>query len=357
MSNLWPKIEEKVTSLPGVGAKDGVVLVGAGFHGQIALDYLREQGTAVSCFADNNPKKQGTKCHGVPVISLEELASRKPSQTLITARHAVRPVSKQLNELGIAHLSFDAYFVQQQFERLQAVRSKFSDERSKHVFDHLLLAMLTGDLGYCREVAEGNQYLALPAFINDSGGYYVDAGAYVGDSIERFIWAHNGVFQKIYAFEPGERQMTALKKRMKRLEEEWALDADSYVCVQAGLGDKEEEKTLFTPPGALIGSTFSNDAACEGPRLKITTLDISLKGERISALKSDIEGMEMPMLRGAAELIETHKPRLALSIYHKPEDLYLIAEYIHSLVPEYRMAVRHHAPSLIDTVLYCWKED
>ena len=74
--------------------------------------------------------------------------------------------------------------------------------------------------------------------------------------------------------------------------------------------------------------------------------------EKVTFIKMDIEGSEMRALSGARHLITTCKPKLAICIYHKLDDLWKIPLYIHSLVPEYKFYVRHHSILYVDTVLY-----
>ena len=66
----------------------------------------------------------------------------------------------------------------------------------------------------------------------------------------------------------------------------------------------------------------------------------------------DIEGAELPALQGAEHIIKKNKPKLAISIYHSDEDMLRLAEYIHELVPEYRLFIRAHRPGIAETVLY-----
>ena len=72
----------------------------------------------------------------------------------------------------------------------------------------------------------------------------------------------------------------------------------------------------------------------------------------ITFIKMDIEGSEIPALRGAKEIIETQKPKLAICVYHKPEDIWEIPELILDYVPEYRLYLRHYSITYTETVLY-----
>ena len=59
-------------------------------------------------------------------------------------------------------------------------------------------------------------------------------------------------------------------------------------------------------------------------------------------------------LRGAVNVIRRDKPKMHISIYHKPEDLYEIPLFLKELVPEYRFKVRHRTELPFDTDLYAW---
>ena len=86
----------------------------------------------------------------------------------------------------------------------------------------------------------------------------------------------------------------------------------------------------------------------------IDTLDNYLHGERATFIKADVEGMELALLKGAAQTISRWKPKLAICVYHYPLDLPDTIAYIRALVPNYRFALRHHSPQQMETVLYCW---
>lgn len=66
----------------------------------------------------------------------------------------------------------------------------------------------------------------------------------------------------------------------------------------------------------------------------------------------DIEGSEMDALIGAEQTIRRNHPKLTICIYHSDEDMIRIIEWIHHIDPKYRLYVRHHSRSAVETVVY-----
>lgn len=347
----------KNSSKVGHAAAEAVVIFGAGTQGRFANRYLRNHGVSVCCFADNDPDKQGTLVDNIPVVSPQDPAIASAPVVLIATRHAVLPVHQQLDKMNIDNLSFDAFFVAGNLDRIAHVRNDLlQDDRSRLSYDGILKTMLTGDNSYCALVMEGNQYFALPEFVNIGNDHFVDAGAYVGDTIEKFIWMCSGVFEQIYAFEPGGPQLSAMKHRVERLRREWAISESAIICENAGLADKNETLPMslanVLANTSIDGDGFSDDKQIGN--IRCYSLDNYLAGRPATFIKADIEGMELAMLHGAKETIRRYKPKMALSIYHNPTHLFEIAEYVNWLDPEYRMALRQHSTIFAESVLYCW---
>ena len=164
------------------------------------------------------------------------------------------------------------------------------------------------------------------------------------------------MFSKIWAFEPGARQFTALQTRTSRLIAEWALDVNSIELVNAGLGETDCAIRVTSANGQLTNLAADDDTSVDGVPVDIVALDDFLKGDRITFLKADVEGMEMALLKGAQSTILRHRPKIAVCVYHHPSDIPEIANHLRALVPDYRFALRHHSPQLLETVLYCWVE-
>lgn len=356
--NEWAcvdKIVKNIDNLAQIDEQQTLVLFGVGMYGEFALQYFKKCGIAIQYYCDNDVNKQGKIYDGIRVISPNELSGINNSFVLITARHCVREISWQLSELNIKHISFDAYFVSAMIGKYHFVHSQlFQEERSREIYVAILKSMLSGSNEYCRSIMEENAFFAIPEFSNTGNEVFVDAGAYVGDTLEQFIWKNIGSFKKIYAFEPGERQYNAMQRRIQRLIQEWDIEPQKFVCVQAGLGQKDSVIPFRYNTNAPLSSNFISANDSEAKLVQVHSLDSFMGDETVTMIKADIEGFELEMLKGAKTLIKRCQPKLAISIYHKPEDFFEIPMFIHSLVPDYKMAIRHHAPNLVDTVLYCW---
>lgn len=68
------------------------------------------------------------------------------------------------------------------------------------------------------------------------------------------------------------------------------------------------------------------------------SIDEAVAGrEKVTFIKMDVEGAEIELLKGAKNTILKDKPKLAICIYHKAQDMIDLPVYIKSLVPEYRL--------------------
>jgi len=177
----------------------------------------------------------------------------------------------------------------------------------------------------------------------NNGDIAVDVGAYVGDTS---LWLGKmvGPNGSVYAFEPEKENFRKLINNVKRNDER------NIKFYNLGLSDTEMNASIWSAGGM---SSVSSQGGKE--EIVLTTLDkfvYSNKIERIDFIKMDVEGHEMNVLRGAQETIKTFKPKLAICVYHRGDDLLTIPDFLKQMNPGYQLYLRHCRPTFEETVLY-----
>lgn len=339
-------------------AKSGVFLYGAGFIGRWSVGYLEQLNVPVLGFIDSDPSKWGAMICGKRIHSPLDPNVIKTKAVFITSRHAVSHIKQALSHLASEIMSIDAFVVHQVGKELIAkAENVFKwEKRSLETFYSVLCAMLDGNTKPLESVADNRRFFDRFGFFNRDKEIFVDAGAYVGDSLEQFIWSVNGVFQNIYAFEPGGLQFIALKQRVKRLISEWALKPDRIDLENKSLNCTNSIcKILCTD--VLIQTQIDSyndtkDTNKNLPSIQSVSLDNYFKTKAFSFLKVDVEGSEHALIEGAKNSIRKHRPRIALSVYHYPTDIFTLPLKCIELNADYTCALGHHSSQLMDTVAY-----
>jgi len=301
------------------------------------------------------------KCNSKEIISPGQLKKMENVCVLICSPRpeVINAVKEQVHEMELECYLLDEVILKQHAEQILECYDLLEDEKSRTVYANIILSHIKGTYPGA-EFRCKRTYFAVDKFMTGTiNEVFVDCGAYVGDSVERYIWERYGAVGKIIAFEPDTKSYKALKKRIERLKDEWNLKDEQFCVYPYGIGDKEYMGTFnnYGDDNGL-GSKFTEDKENkEKPEeenlCRVVSLDEILK-EKYHFLKADIESYEYKMLLGAKEGIRKWKPLIAVCIYHNAVDLYSIPLLIRKLEKEYKMAVRHHTASLADTVLYCW---
>jgi FkbM family methyltransferase len=267
-----------------------------------------------------------------------------------------------LAHVSAATLSVDALIVhragQAEFQRVEELLRH--DERSLRTYYAVVIAMLAGTVRPLAPFADSRPFFERFGFFNRAREIFVDAGAYVGDSVERFLWSVNGVFGHIHAFEPGALQFQALEKRVARLCEEWALSRDRISLVQKGLSADSRVALVDTaqdPTQMQLEEIDQRRESLTTTRVETISLDAYFKESPFTFLKVDIEGSEADLLRGAKQSIAQHRPRVALSVYHYPTDIFELPVQLQELNQDYCFHLGHHSSQLMETVLYAKDRD
>lgn len=165
-------------------------------------------------------------------------------------------------------------------------------------------------------------------------------GGFTGDSLMKFIkLCHN--YKRIVAFEPDSRNVEKMREKCRNVQR--------LTIIEAGISD-EEGYGNFNLDETGMYSSFVEEST--GTRMPLVRIDSIKDCKDATFIKMDIEGFEMKALKGAENLIRKNHPKLAICIYHSNEDMLRIAEYIHQLVPEYKIYMRAHNMGIAENVLY-----
>lgn len=237
------------------------------------------------------------------------------------------------------------YFAAQK-ERAEWVLSLLADEKSVNVWKEAVGYRTMGRPIGREYYSEEDQYFVKDIIRLKDGEVFVDGGSYTGDTIQQFMDTARREkvrFKQIIGFEPDRENYGLVNKFYGKKK--------NILLIPKGLSDMKKV-LCFSGEGATFGACESAGSIGGGVKIPVINIDAVPACRNATFIKMDIEGAEMDALKGARMTIQTNHPKLAICIYHSDEDMLRIIEYIHELVPEYRLYVRHHSKSNVETVLY-----
>ncbi len=163
------------------------------------------------------------------------------------------------------------------------------------------------------------------------GDVVLDVGGHLG-GFTRVALDHGAAL--VVVIEPEPTNIACLKRTFAK-----EMTAGQVALVEAAAW--EEEGAIQFSGGGLTFHPHQSTDADQGFLVPATTIDnttrdLSLK--RVDFIKMDIEGSERHALAGARDSLAKWGPRLALCVYHLPDD----PEVIRRIVREARPAYREH---------------
>lgn len=346
-----------------------LVLYGAGNLGQAVLARLRQVGVEPVAFADDTPAKQGQTIDGLRVMTPQEAVAQAGAHTvfavtilnpLLSFLEAKRRLRRLTNARVIPFLRIawsypESFLPHYQFDLPQHVLPKAADIRpALHVFaDSESRRQFVAHIRFRLWL----DYKALPA--SSKGDYFppdvlaplppdvtfVDCGAYDGDTVRRFLSQQRGAFGRIYAFEPDEKNCQRLREYVAAMGGEVAHRV--HVC-HAGVGARRE-RLKFNSTGNM-SAAFDGTGDAEVDVLPLPEV-VEDDGSALY-IKFDVEGAERDALAGAEELIRRARPIIAISVYHRPDDLWELPLYLQALDLGYKLFLRTLGEDGMDVICY-----
>lgn len=172
------------------------------------------------------------------------------------------------------------------------------------------------------------------------GDIVLDCGTYTGNT-SLYFSEKVGVSGHVYGFEASGVTFEKYARNMRGV--------DNVTPVRAAVGNTAGTLRLSGSggPGASI-----DDVGEEVPALTLDGFCLSRGLTKVDFIKMDVEGAEEDALKGAERIIREHRPRMALSAYHKFFDIAALPARVLSLAP-YTFKLRHFSDCAWETVLYC----
>lgn len=326
------------------------VIFGAGQLGHKVYHILDDRGEKVALFCDNKLCGRIDEDTGIEIVSLDRLEQDKKDIFVLIAvfePSIYEIVYHQLSEFGFAKEQmmnaknmaerYPISYLEKNVEQYKKVYPLLQDDFSKETYLAMIQkAYLDTDISKIA-FREQDEYFDKAVVLTDEE-VFVDCGGYIGDTAIRFIDRVKGRYKKLIILEPEADKEKLIKKNL----EGYAYDL--YTC-----GAWSSSTVLRFLARGDSTSTVSHMGQIE---IKVKALDDLVIEDQPTFIKMDIEGAEIEALRGCKKIIQRYKPKLAICIYHKPEDLFTIPLLIKEMRDDYKLLIRQYGNSRFETVCY-----
>lgn len=332
-----------------------LVLYGIGDYANTVFNFLKENQISVDFVCIDSGISSLKIWNDIPLIFIEELdkvINKEYNVIIGFSRFKVAEEKLTVCKLikgkyffdSISFFDFfDRKYILNNSEKFTETYNMLGDDKSKEIFIAFINGKLLGRPESLYNLVEGNQYFPKDLIELTSKESFVDAGAYTGDTLNTFLNNVDNQFEYYYAFEPDFTNFQTLEKFVA------TVNLENIKVFNAGVSFKKAKLRFKSDLVNTVKSTFSEDGELE---IDVDSIDNVLDGQPVSFIKMDIEGAEFDALNGARVSIEKFKPKLAVSMYHKPDDLIKLPQLIKSMRSDYKFYLRHHLHITQELVLY-----
>ncbi|MCL2575617.1 MAG: FkbM family methyltransferase [Defluviitaleaceae bacterium] len=351
-------LKEKSKTMPVFTYGAGVGLLGL-------YPFMRGLGIEISGICDSF--RTGLFKDKYPIINPNELRQKHPDALVVIAAPRFEgEIRESLLALGFCNeqiidfpkvqpkapnpLSLET-FMDLHYSGYEGVYNALKDDESRRVLAGRVRAYLASEPTSAS--SDCAQYFNREIIRLAPDEVFIDAGAFLGETAQEFVRECDkaGVdYRRIYSFEPNPMTFE---------------DAKTVVCflknteiINKGLWSEETELTFVSADNP---SSSAIEAASQRTGNKTVVSCISLdeffKEKTLEDLptfiKMDIEGAEQEALKGAKEIIAKKSPKMAICVYHRPDDPYRVYEIINEYNANYDFYYRQEIEGFGETVLYC----
>jgi FkbM family methyltransferase len=343
-----------------------IVLLGTGDGADKMLAVMKRYGLRPACFTATGDFGMKPDFRGYKVLTFAEVEKRyKNFIVLICFGSDKAEVIENICRIIGEHESyapdlpvvtdfesgteFEIYtpdYLLEHSESIEKARKLFArspdSKNSLQVFDGWLEYRLSGKLDVLERISSPREELFGLLKLKNNDEYFVDAGAFKGDTVEEFLKITGSTetanFTKIIAIEPDIKNYTLLRRKF------YALGSAIFAPTNAAAWNADETLT-FSVKSGKAGNVLQGEKLDEH-----TGRVVQVKGVKIDTLcgevdkptfiKIDVEGAERQVIEGAKTVITRHRPKMLVSLYHRPQDMFELPLLLHSYCAGYKFALR-----------------
>lgn len=342
----------------------GCWVYGAGGYGRLAVETLTQAGCPVRGIVDRRADDPDFSIGGsVPVVTPEALTrDMAAGTTLVVGVHNFAtdsaPIHAWAAARGFAEVivpaelpdllgpALGSYWLTgrahtgRYLAEIERLAPSLADDLSRAVLEGVAGYRISADRAMHPPSHLPSQYFPPDVPLTREPLKLVDGGAFTGDTWPA-LTASGRTLAEWYAFEPDPVNFAELVATARKAGVERAM---LFPC---GLGERMEQIRFASGESAGSHAAEGGDTV-----VQLVPLDDVLPGLSPNYVKLDIEGAERAALAGMRQTLERTRPAIAMSIYHRPEDLWELPLLVRERLPEHRLFIRQHGYNGFDTVLY-----
>ena len=328
-----------------------IVMYGMGNGADKILDICGRYGIEVKDFFASDGFVRGHLFHGKRVLSYSETCEKYGRENMIVLLSFASSLPEVLTNIYkiadecelyapdvpvCGEELFNSVFYEQNADKIRRVESILADEQSVEVFKSVIDYKLSGKISFLKDGHSDFSKVYKELLHAEKFESMADLGAYNGDTL-REIAPFSPHLKSAVAFEPDRRNHKKLS--------EYAEKEERFEILPLKKAAWSSSKTLlFDGSGnrnsTLISKGIEVNRAPKTVEVDGESLDNVLSGARVDYIKYDVEGAEKEAISGSLKTIDTHRPALMISLYHRSGDIFELPLLIHERYPDYKLYIR-----------------
>lgn len=350
------KIAEKIPAMTICDKmkKDTLPLIiwGGGSLSYSVRKILKKEGISITAFWIDECTL-GSKIDGIPVMDIENIYKQFGEVNVVLghskyemADSIMRRYSFIRNCFCLVNICYglneriEYSFIKNHAEEYVLSYNLLQDELSRNCLLAYLNCKVTENFRYllpcCVETAA---FFENSIFTLSNAETYVDIGAYTGDTIREFLNVTGGQYKEVVAIEP---------------------ECASFSLLQSYVEQENLQNICLFQTGTWNSNTtlwFENDEESsgigeKGEKIQVNKIDTLLQGVDVTLMKINFLYGVVETLEGAADILKTCKPKLAITVGFDQYGIISVPQKIKEINPEYKIYLRYAAAMPARLILF-----